>query len=106
MVCAGQPAVPFPVSQSHVKGFPEQHLVCKTQRIRFRKPGSGEEVLFLLKLWTRRYEGALRSFDPAHILLAQTVIHSTARAWPWHLAGGAGWIKPGMPVLNGSICFS
>lgn len=38
----------------------KKHLVCKTQRIRFRKPASEEEVTFLLKPWTRRYEGALR----------------------------------------------
>lgn len=52
--------MPFPVSQSHGKGFPEQHLVCKTKITRFRKPVSGEEVIFLLKPWTRRYEGELR----------------------------------------------
>lgn len=52
--CSAFPSEPVPC-----KGIPRAAF-GKTQRIRFRKPASREEFIFLLKPWTRGYEGALR----------------------------------------------
>lgn len=50
----------FPREPVLWKGIPRAALGCKAPRIRFRKPASGEEVIFLLKPWDSRYEGELR----------------------------------------------